>query len=433
MENACPNQLSDLLAQAAWVQRLARRLVPEPDAADDVVQETWAAVARRPPDGARPPRPWLAEVLRNFARLRFRNERRRRERDASAAALAEPHAASPEELLARVEMQKLLVELVLGLAEPYRSTLLLRFFEERSTTEIARLHGVDPAAVRWRLRTALERLRAQLDDRHEGGRRAWVAAALPLGGGKAQAAVGRLGIGTGPAVTAAAFVAFAGLVVGLGASGLLSKAPGGAAGGGAAGAGRAAPPSPRAVTTGVLPAATEAAARAAAGRGDRPAAPTGALPAEGLPLAQASGAGLAGAAGAAGATGARLAIAVRPMGDRSGQVPPGARTRMRSALLKMLEEAPSVRVASPGAPGLGLIIDGSVQSCSVVPRGRELEVACAVELVVSRPTRGVFLVSSGEAIVQGAPAPDAAALQMEALERAVASAYENVAGFLARR
>ena len=61
-----------LLAHAAWLRRLARSLVGDGAAADDLVQETWVAALRRPPAEDRPVRPWLRRVLENAARFRWR-------------------------------------------------------------------------------------------------------------------------------------------------------------------------------------------------------------------------------------------------------------------------------------------------------------------------------------------------------------------------
>ena len=172
--------LDDLLAQAGWLRRLARQLVKDGRGSDDLTQETWVATLRRPPDGRRPLRPWLAEVMRNLVRMRTRGERRRQARELEAAAAAEEPRSTSEELLARLEGQRLVVELVMALEEPYRSTVLLWFYEERSTREIARLEGVRPVTVRWRLKQALERLRANLAARGGAGRSGWMAVAAPL-------------------------------------------------------------------------------------------------------------------------------------------------------------------------------------------------------------------------------------------------------------
>jgi RNA polymerase sigma factor (sigma-70 family) len=172
--------LKTLLEHAGWLRRLAWQLVRQGDVAEDVVQETWVAAVQSPPDPARPPRPWLAEVLRNVVRMHQRGEIRRQQRERTAAvASAEPIGA--EAAVDRAQMQRLIAELVLGLDEPYRSTLILRFFDERSSGEIAQLHGVPAATVRWRLAEALRRLRQNLDERHRGDRSAWMVVLLPLG------------------------------------------------------------------------------------------------------------------------------------------------------------------------------------------------------------------------------------------------------------
>jgi RNA polymerase sigma factor (sigma-70 family) len=135
MDSAAPN-LDVLLGEAGWVRALAHSLVRDPAAADDVVQETWLAALRRPPDTTRPVRPWLARVVENFARMRMRGEAGRERRE-EGAARAES-LASTEELCARVETQRLLALEVLALAEPFRSTIVLRYYEGLSAAEIAR-------------------------------------------------------------------------------------------------------------------------------------------------------------------------------------------------------------------------------------------------------------------------------------------------------
>jgi RNA polymerase sigma factor (sigma-70 family) len=169
-----------LLAHAAWLRRLARSLVGDGAAADDLVQETWVAALRRPPDASRPLRPWLRRVLENAARFRWRGETNRATREAHVAALADDATPSSDELLARHEAQQLLARLVGELGEPYRSTILLRYAEGLEPTEIAHRQGIPAGTVRWRLTEGLARLRAQLDETHGGDRRAWMIVLGPL-------------------------------------------------------------------------------------------------------------------------------------------------------------------------------------------------------------------------------------------------------------
>lgn len=171
----------DLLAHAAWLRHLAFRLVQDHDIADDLVQETWIAALRRSPDAARSLRPWLAKVLRDGIRMRRRGEGRRAARE-DLAAVARDEVPTPEFLVERAEAQKVLVELVLRLEEPYRTSVLLHFYEGLTAAEISRAQGVPAGTVRWRLKVAVDQIRAWLDERM-GDRRRWAVAlmALPKG------------------------------------------------------------------------------------------------------------------------------------------------------------------------------------------------------------------------------------------------------------
>src|SRR5688572_24183968 len=116
-----------LLEHLDWVRQLARSLVADPNAAEDLVQDAWLSAARRPPHEGNL-RGWLAQVVRNAARDRRRKESRRALHEERAAKLeATP---SGEELADRVATQQQLVQCVLQLEEPYRETVLLRYFQE---------------------------------------------------------------------------------------------------------------------------------------------------------------------------------------------------------------------------------------------------------------------------------------------------------------
>ncbi len=170
----------DILQHAEWVRRLALALVRNPDDADELAQETWEAALSRPPREAGPLRPWLAGVARNLARMRARSSGRRARREESAV-MPEP-APSADELLERIEMQQQVVRCVLALDEPFRSTLLLRYYEGCSAAEIARRQEVPAGTVRWRLKRGLDDLRRQLDDAHQGDRKRWALLLAPLPG-----------------------------------------------------------------------------------------------------------------------------------------------------------------------------------------------------------------------------------------------------------
>jgi DNA-directed RNA polymerase specialized sigma24 family protein len=80
-ESDC-RSLDELLADAAWVRRLAAALVSEPADAEDVAQLTFMAAIERPPAKTGEQRQWLATVARNIARMMGRGATRRMRREA---------------------------------------------------------------------------------------------------------------------------------------------------------------------------------------------------------------------------------------------------------------------------------------------------------------------------------------------------------------
>ena len=146
------NRTGELLAHADWLFRLAAHLVG-PDAVDDVLQETWVVTLRSPPQRDQPVRPWLATVLRNMARRRARAASRRAIREAESAPVFEDNlGGSADVLLEQAETSRLLAESVLALREPYRGTILLRYYDGYTAATIASIQKVPAATARWRLR-----------------------------------------------------------------------------------------------------------------------------------------------------------------------------------------------------------------------------------------------------------------------------------------
>ncbi len=167
-----------LLEHAQWAHALARRLVGDAASADDVVQEAYATALRCPPADPEGVRPWFGRVLTNVVRMQRRAMVRREARERRVH--AEPTTPTPSELAERAEGQRVLVEAVLALDEPYRSTVLLRYFEDLSAAEIARRQELPAATVRWRLQEGLARLRAELNERFAGDTKSWCTLLLPL-------------------------------------------------------------------------------------------------------------------------------------------------------------------------------------------------------------------------------------------------------------
>jgi RNA polymerase sigma-70 factor (ECF subfamily) len=167
-----------LAAEMAWVRRLARALVKDDAAADDVAQDAWLVAARRLPDDGRPLKPWLSRVVLNLVRMRGRSATRRHRYEQREPAEISP--ATPEELVERVQLQRVVSGEVLALAEPYRSTVLLHFVEDLSSAEIARRLGIPDGTVRRRLKVALDQLRERLAARDDRPNRGWLAALVPI-------------------------------------------------------------------------------------------------------------------------------------------------------------------------------------------------------------------------------------------------------------
>src|SRR5262245_36986995 len=123
-----------LLRQRGWLHALARGLMAESEV-DDLVQESWLAALR---GGSRPERTlraWFAGILRNVARRRGAELGRRGE---LAGEPCDERALSAEELVARAELQERLSAAVRALREPYRTTVLLHYFEGLSLEELSR-------------------------------------------------------------------------------------------------------------------------------------------------------------------------------------------------------------------------------------------------------------------------------------------------------
>ncbi len=186
-----------LRSQATSLRALARRLLRDSAAADDVVQDAWLVALKQAPgpeDAARG-EGFLRGVVRNLALKRMRGEARRARREANGAR-AEGVDGPSEELGAeeRARVLRGVTDAVLSLDEPYRTSVLLRFFEDLPPREIARRQGVPVSTVKSRLTRAFQRLRASLSRDYEGDDAAWRRSLAIVFGGP----VGVLPLGPGP-------------------------------------------------------------------------------------------------------------------------------------------------------------------------------------------------------------------------------------------
>jgi RNA polymerase sigma-70 factor (ECF subfamily) len=244
-----------LLSESVWLASLARALLGgDEHAVDDVVQEARLAALQSAPADPEHARAWLARVTRNFA-LRARLRRSRRERRERAAAVPEAQPSTLD-LVARVNAQRRVAAAVVALDEPYRSVVLLRWFDALPVKDVAARLGVPVETVRTRLKRTLAKLREQLDASF-GARDAWVGLLLPgsaPGGGAAATSAGTAAVvGAGVvAMSVTAKIASVAALVVAAAVGWRLAWPGGAP----------PPPSSSLVAAGRAPATAESAEQA---------------------------------------------------------------------------------------------------------------------------------------------------------------------------
>lgn len=168
-----------LLQHGRFLRALAASLVRDPELAEDVVQETWLRWLSSPKGAVRRLRGWLAAAARHQAANAARARERRARHEALGARPEEPR--SPAEEAEQAELLHRVVDAVFALEEPYRETILARYFRGEDTRSIARSSGVPASTVRSREQRALAKLRERLD-RGRGGRGAWAAGLARLAG-----------------------------------------------------------------------------------------------------------------------------------------------------------------------------------------------------------------------------------------------------------
>lgn len=184
-----------LVQHHAFVQRLALRLARDPNEAQDVAQDTFLRALQGERLAPQALRPWLAASIRGITRNQQRGARRRQEREELAA---RPEAAP----VAKLAMRQEVVDAVLRLKDPFRSTVVMTYELGLTPAEIADREGIAEATVRTRLHRAHATLRETLwlEDESGGERRS----ALALLAASKPSSVRSASLGHGAAVGAAA-------------------------------------------------------------------------------------------------------------------------------------------------------------------------------------------------------------------------------------
>lgn len=174
-----PNAVFDehvLVEQGAWVRRLARGLVSDDAAAEDLSQDVMmAALSSGPALSGAQLRGWLGTAARRMAGRGYERDAARRHTERSVAR----HESEDRGVSKRLELHRQLTSAVERLDEPYRTALVLRYFEGLPPREIAERLDITPAAARKRVSRGLAHLREDLDGEF-GDRNTWLAALAPL-------------------------------------------------------------------------------------------------------------------------------------------------------------------------------------------------------------------------------------------------------------
>jgi len=131
----------------------------------------------------------------------------------------------------------------------------------------------------------------------------------------------------------------------------------------------------------------------------------------------------------------KLSIEVRPVGDPGHQAGPVLRSHMRDFLVEQLRPLGDVGPINGGQANYA--VGGVIKHLTIAHGGPDVEVICAVQLVVMRqPGNALFLLTSGEGRVQKPKRqfrPQLqASMELEAVEVAVRGASEDLISQLGR-
>jgi hypothetical protein len=134
-------------------------------------------------------------------------------------------------------------------------------------------------------------------------------------------------------------------------------------------------------------------------------------------------------------TAPKASFEIKAVGDPEHHAGPALRSHMRDFLVDQLR--PFGEIDPSDHRGM-YAVDGVIKNLSQATNRRDVEVSCAVQLIVSRqPGGGVFMLTSGEATVQKPKLqwrPQLRpSMELEALEAAVRGASEDLVSQLARQ
>ncbi|MDB6053863.1 MAG: hypothetical protein JWN25_1386 [Verrucomicrobiales bacterium] len=140
------------------VYSTAWRILQNSHLAEEVTQDTFSLLAQKAPALRRDVIviAWLHRTSWNLAMKTLRNEIRRRDREQQITS-TDMTTSTPDP--AWKQISPILDEGIESLAEPDRRAILLRFFEEKPSSEISKALGISEQAARARVSRAVEKLR----------------------------------------------------------------------------------------------------------------------------------------------------------------------------------------------------------------------------------------------------------------------------------
>ena len=159
-----------------WMLALSKRILRDPDLAEDAVQNAFASVFSNIDGFAQRSalRTWVHRIVVNEALMILRKQRRLREDpidpllpvfDKNGCRIEDKWATvqTPEAILQSVQSAARVVEMIDRLPDIYRIVLLLRDIEELSTAEVAKMLELSEANVKVRLHRARAALKKLLE------------------------------------------------------------------------------------------------------------------------------------------------------------------------------------------------------------------------------------------------------------------------------
>jgi RNA polymerase sigma-70 factor, ECF subfamily len=158
-------------AHGPYVLGMARRVLVDATLAEEVAQDTFVALWRRPgafdPDRA-PLRAFLLGVARNKAIDLVRKESSRRRTTETLMAEAEAAVPTSDDSIDRVDTKLSLRRAMAGLTQLQREALTLAYFGGRTYREVAEELGIPEGTAKTRLRDGLNQLRTTIGTREAG-------------------------------------------------------------------------------------------------------------------------------------------------------------------------------------------------------------------------------------------------------------------------